>query len=318
MTTAAARDLVPLPGLDGTNPLGFLASLGVLRCLDVADPASSPRLSFSREQAQPRLHLASAASIEQIAEACARVLRELFAGGLSVTDYPSAKLALPREEFRSLALRRRDTAASPIDQLFLHWLAAASAQAVPDADETAVSEISFANGQSNFYLLGGSRQNTSGRTMSFQGVRTIAADDRLPDLLSDALTTGTRHPEFPSFRWCPTEFRPAAHQGEETTLLSVPGANALAVIGLSFFPLAPTADGVRSVGMHHESRSSSLLMPHWSTPLDTSAVHSLITHAESLLPLGPRDREAVGVHAILAAERFSQNKGVYFAPAREV
>jgi hypothetical protein len=59
MTEHPTDGSVRLPGLDGSNPLGFLAALGVLRILDEAaqkERAPAPRLSWDEASAQPVLH----------------------------------------------------------------------------------------------------------------------------------------------------------------------------------------------------------------------------------------------------------------------
>jgi hypothetical protein len=56
----------PLPGLDGSNSLAFLASLGVLRLLSLARPDWNPKLGWNKATQRPVLSLLDAASSEDI------------------------------------------------------------------------------------------------------------------------------------------------------------------------------------------------------------------------------------------------------------
>lgn len=61
-------NLCPLPGLDGTNPLAFLATLGVLRLLTLARPELEPQLSWDRNKQRPLLKLRHALTQEEVSQ----------------------------------------------------------------------------------------------------------------------------------------------------------------------------------------------------------------------------------------------------------
>lgn len=58
-----------LTGLDGSNPLAFLASLGALRLLSLACPQWSPKLGWNKTTQRPRLSLSETPSAEAIIQA---------------------------------------------------------------------------------------------------------------------------------------------------------------------------------------------------------------------------------------------------------
>jgi hypothetical protein len=255
-------------------------------------------------------------------EKCAQVIRKLFATAFSVEAYPSTTISLETEQFRRLAKcwlnDDPDAPSSAMHRdLSLPLLAAGVCEPVNPGDEAAFSELSFANGQSGMHLLGGQRPTKSGKMQVFKGLRTIASDPELPALIAECLEQWVYREDFPSFRWCPTEFRPAALQSDETIVSSVPGANILAFLGLSFFPMVPTVRGARSTAMYLADGRRELLYPLWSPPVPIAIVESLLSHSVEFLSLTEADRRSAGIVAILSASRFTREKGVYFDMARE-
>ncbi len=94
----------------------------------------------------------------------------------------------------------------------------------------------------------------------------------------------------------------------------MPGANLLAVIGLTLLPSAPTAQGLRtSCLFQHEGREI-FAWPLWTASLTADETISLLVHpddstSESFASSWNLQR---GVFARFAVERYSAQKNAYF------
>lgn len=94
-------NLYPLPGLDGTNPLAFLASLGVLRLLTLARPELEPQLSWDKNSQLPIIKLRDVLTQDEVSQ----ILWSSLVGG---TDDCGA--GLKAREMLSSRQNQRDAA----------------------------------------------------------------------------------------------------------------------------------------------------------------------------------------------------------------
>jgi hypothetical protein len=95
---------IELSGLDGTNPLGYLAALGVLRVMDGAVRIQSPTLRWDPESWRPVLGVDGASSPDELVEILWSGLRRT--PGKGVRETVEAKKAF--EEAQVRARKKRD------------------------------------------------------------------------------------------------------------------------------------------------------------------------------------------------------------------
>ena len=138
-----------LKGLDGANPLAFLAALGTLRGLTLAWPERVVRLSWAPLDAwRPCLHVDGDTPTEEETLAGLESFMERRPGhrALEIGD----NLTIPADEFRSQALNSAGTA-SPEDRAGADFIAAFGCDAVADRQgriqDTALRTLSGAGHQ---------------------------------------------------------------------------------------------------------------------------------------------------------------------------
>ena len=186
-----------LNGLDGSNPLAFLAALGTLRGLTLAWPERRIRLSWTPLDAwRPCLHVDGDTPTEEETLAGLESFMERRPGhrALEIGD----NLTIPADEFRSQALNSAGTA-SPEDRAGADFIAAFGCDAVADRQgriqDTALRTLSGAGHQ---HFL---------RTMRELAERT-AGDNLRRCLFAPWGRTDTLY----SLRWDPEDDRRYAHR----------------------------------------------------------------------------------------------------------
>lgn len=292
-----------LTGLDGANPLGFLAALGAFRILNEASPA---RMLWRQDGGRwtPALSTKNQTSILSLA----RILR-------SRQDTPSLKMAnnpqMPVLEFREAVLAAREQwfAGTTHD---LELIAALGDSAVPDRNKPEINA------------------DTAWRTMSGSGhqhflkfMNEICKATSLKQL-REALFGPWRYDDTDySMRWDPTDDRRYALRwknpsGDKST--NVRGANRLAIEALPLFPVMPTTHALETTGFSgHRSSDTFFTWPIWTVSITLDVCRSLLAHAEL-----QRERPntapfaSIGVPAVFRSQRITVGKFRNFSPARHI
>jgi hypothetical protein len=281
---AEARDLsgatvTELPALDGRDPLGFLAALGLLRLL--TGSGTTPRLAWSAETGCAMLHapLAGTGAIASaLADAVTRIGDDCVIGGAG-PDFPLVKqgtgsdpMRVRREDFRGLA-DRTSPGAHP-------WLAVLVTDlAVDRAGRAALTLYVAPSGQQSL------------RTFFGKPLAVVRAE---PARLAEALTGGRRADGFTGEYLDHRVLRSAAdHPSGRSLEAGVPGATWLAAQALPLLRL--TGDGHRAAATlwHRLGRRQVMIWPLWRPALDIHAVGALLAHPL----LRPERGDADGAHA---------------------
>jgi hypothetical protein len=306
-------DTFDLNGLDGSNPLAFLASLGALRGLSIAmTEGPPPRLSWRTLDGalRPVLH----AGMDLEADALCESLREQlqrtasipalgFAADLSVTG---AKL----REVATLALQE----CAPEDRTSADYVAAFGCESITDPKSDNISDTAL-------------------RTMSGAGHQHFLAFMRqlLTETTAEELHTTIFHPwaytdSGPSMRWDPADDRRYALRWTEPSgdpIRTVRGANALAVLGLPLLPTQPLGNGLGTTAFSTVRRQGIFLTwPIWAPSIPLEVVRSLLA-LKGLQGFGdnppPRGELASrGIIEVFRSQRITQGKYRNFASARPI
>lgn len=286
VTTQPSKSLL-LSGLDGANPLGYLAALGVLRTLTYAHPHHSIRMRWVSAQGgwRPELACAPLLKKDDIVECLhmqavsldtmfsAKLLSEApelgpknKKGELSWTD----KLMFPVEIYRNhLKSAIEDSSAS--DHTRAEWAAIWAGETSPQESNKVLvarrSQFDFTAGQQCFIGM-------------LREIRESVSPDDLQATLFGPWqysTTAT------SLRWDPLdEKRQYALQAFDPTnssanpSLSDPGANFLAVAGLSCYPIMPDRYADQP-GFKGRGANRSFHWHIWEYPVDYFSVRMLVS-----------------------------------------
>ena len=278
-----------LVGLRGTNPLGFLAALGT-------------QVVFALEREQPRLwwtddivpHAVVDFDMEQIAEQAMKTFACWLPSRAMNPPMPGKddlKLAPP--EIRTyLECARSDAAAS---------LAAAlvAEDSLDNKREAKPSDLYFAAGQQRFLDI----------------ARKILRGVSEKDVAASLVGPWPYDSKLPSLGWDLADDRQyalrAKNPGPEAKKTN-PGAEALALLGLTLHPVFRGADGTITQGCCGTWKSGSYSWPLWSKAASPNAVKSILAHAYDH-PRADRQRwlPSWGVFRMLKASIRRTDQGGY-------
>jgi hypothetical protein len=289
----SSTQTIELTGLDGSNPLAFLAALGALRCLDFEYPEPGPRMSWS-DHLHPAINSHVPMSPSGLVELLHRTVRRISADGAAALG---DIIGVPAEQFRRFA--DPHGGASPRDRLRLLFASAYGSDAVRDARKGTIipSALSFSNGQGGKLLL--------------KDFRTLA--DRLTvERLHAALFEPWRYDDTdePMFRWDPLDMRTGAHMATDpgsTETRSMMAANALAFVGLSFVTTAPRANQLLTSGFRPIDGESHFVWQLWQAPVGADVVACMLQQ--------PQLHPACGILATFASQRIMYKKNLYLGPS---
>ncbi len=295
-----------LVGLDGSNPLAFLAAMGTLRTLSFAwrKERVNFRLSWRAAGAwRPVLHADRALGGNEVVMTLDRQLRDVEGQrAFELAD----NLKVNGEAFRAETQKAADSE-TPLDRRWAEFLAAFGCECIRTEDG----------------LIG----DTALRTMSGAGhqhflkfMRDLAAGTTA-DHLRQALFQRWEYADpGPSMRWDPADDRRYALRWDEPSgdpVRTVRGANRLAVEGLPMFPTAPVGTDLMTTGFSGRgSRGTFWKWPIWEAPVSVDVVRSLLSLPDVQESQVPRDRlRRMGVVEVFRSQRLTIGKYRNFAPA---
>lgn len=293
---------VSLPALEGTNPLGFLAALGVLDALAVTTPAVTLRWTDE-------------------------LIPHAIIGGVGDLDWLLDVLNRDRERWGSNALLRFPEPSPLADakpgkgqlRSWFEFVAAQSDETRSGSDHlcAVVAEGAFDNNQkakpTHLHF-------TAGQQQFLNMVRDLAARvDR--ERLDEALCGPWRYDSgLPSLSWDSRGERMYAVRATNPSKdkrLGVPGADWLAFRGLVFYPVTRTTSGaLRTTACNASWKSSAFRWPLWSVPITKSVARSLLAD-ETLVSERRRKRvraedlEARGIFSLQESSIRRSDQGGY-------
>ncbi len=296
-----------LNGLNGSNPLGFLAAVGVLQVATNADSCSNWRVRWKAQGGHwsPVLTGDTRITVDALIELLDPVLTKM-------KDDPSFRfaddLAISCEEFRGVAQSAFGTAGLS-NRRFADFIAAFGCDVLPISAKDARI------------------QDTALRTMSgaghqhFIGFMRKLVEITEPHHLRSSLFEPWQYSDpKPSLRWDPLDDRRYALRWKEPSgdpVRTMRGANRLAMEALPLFPTAPGERSLHTTGFTHRRGEGVLFTwPIWDVPLNLDTVRSLLSLAE--LQYTRPNRESLfarGVVDIYRTQRITIGKYRNFTPA---
>jgi hypothetical protein len=286
MKTVHATELT---GIDGANPVAFLAALGVLRLIGMTCPEQSPRLCWTKGF-RPVVHTERPMGLPDFSKLLSDGLRMVIKEGVTgLGDIIGVECAR-FEQFVNDGYQAGS-------ECRLRFAAAFGSNAVLAEKKGTIvhSQLSFSNGQGGKLLL-----------KDFQKLVQIAA----PERLRAALFEPWRYEDLDhaTFRWDPLDMRTGAHMSTDpgsTETRSVAAANALAFVGPSFLVSVPTTDGLQTTGFREINGATHFTWPLWRGVLGADAIGCLLQQQTWV--------HEVGVFACFGAQRIEYKKNLYLA-----
>lgn len=297
-----------LDGLDGANPLAFLAALGTLRTADRIWSDAGARLHWKLTGAgwRARLSLADGPDESVLAVRIAEKLRE-GDDAFSIGE----DLRLSRDDFADL-VRRAQTGATSDSRSTADFLAAFGSEALSlredQKDLIADTELRAVGGGQQRFLL---------------SIRQLVATTDASHMDAALFRPWAYTDSKPSMRWDPSDDRRHALRWKAPTddpIRTVRGANRLAIEALPLLPTAPVGAELVTTGFRRRrGEGVGWTWPIWTAPIGLDTVRSLLS-LPALQDTQPnRDALArMGIAEAYRSVRFSVDKYRNFGQAMPV
>ena len=291
-----------LTGLEGTNPLGFLAALGVQ--VAFASEGEQPRLWWS-DDIMPHAVVDEEFGLERIADQCMKAF------------------ALWRDS-PATAPKRPDNADMPKgDELKLIPDDIRAYLRLTDQCDTGGGLITALVAEGSLDNQGVAKPSdlyfTAGQQKFLATARQILNEVSLGDLLSGLEGPWNYESKLPSLGWDIVDDRvyalrahdPAPKSGPDPKLTN-PGPEALAILGLSLHPVFGSRNRTLTQGCSGSWKAGFYSWPLWRKPASPHVVKSLLTHGYDP---GASDRDrwfrSWGIFRILRSPVRRSNQGGY-------
>lgn len=302
-TESPARVL--LPGIDGSNPLGFLAAVGLMQILDDQITGPTVRMAWTSTRGTWTPYVSGAgADLDELVE---RLMRCSARSDVWTLD---KRLPFDADRLRTAATDAL-CHASLQDRRDVDLLAGLGVECIRDDKGT------FAD--TAFRMLRSADSGGNGMLAYAHAILSETSRDQLHHALGERWTYTD---EGSALRWDPVEDRNYAHQwrnpSNENTV-SVRGANRLGLEALAALPTVPVGAHAVTVAFGRPGGDGeALTWPVWEPALPLSVVKSLLALAELQDERPDRTKLAArGVVAVFRATRYRPSTYYSnFTPAR--
>ena len=259
---------VHLTGLEGTNPLGFLAALGV-QVAFVSEP-EQPRLWWS-DDVVPHAVVDGDFSVDRIA---CQAMKVFARWKESSAVNPRRPDGCPMPKGDELKLTRDDTR---VYLSIAEQCDSAGALATALVAEGSLDRKGDVAKPSDFYF-------TAGQQKLLDTVRKVLEETTRDDVLNGLEGPWRYESELPSLGWDVSDDRLYALRANNPSpekKLTNPGPEALAVLGLSACPVFGRQNRTLTQGCSGSWKNGTYSWPLWRKPASPYGVKSLLAHAYS-------------------------------------
>jgi hypothetical protein len=297
-------------GIDGANPLGFLAAVGGFRLCALLWPEQRIRLRWVRDGGwRPEL---SGAATEDESEFCRTLHEHAPWAPLEAFAALGNNLTVPQPLFESV-VRIVAAGATKTNRHALDFAAAFGSEVLKDEDRGRIQYTDLC------FITGSGHQD-------FLGTALALSESAVPEHLEEALFGPWQYRKGLSMRWDPGDAREYAlrwqNPGPEG-VTAVWGANRLAFEALPMFPTVPTGSRLRTTGFRTRNRAHEFTWPIWTQLAGLDTIRSLVGLRQ--LEEESPDREelqAIGIEEVFRVQRVRIGQGanfkVSFRPSRAV
>jgi hypothetical protein len=304
MTTMVLR------GIEGSNPLGFLAAVGASRLFDLMWSDREVGLRWIRDGGwRPEV---SGLPMQNEVELCHALHEQAPWAPLGMFGELGSNLTVPRTLFESV-VRKVALGSTAKDRRAPDFAAAFGSDVLDNKDKGRIEYTDLC------FITGSGHQD-------FLGTAKGLARSSGPEHLQDAMFGPWRYNERLSMRWDPDDAKEYSLRWRNPSVggvSSVWGANRLAFEALPLFPTVPTSAGLRTTGFRRQNRAHEFTWPIWTQRASVDTVRSLLSLAELQQDIPDRRQlTGRGVEAIFRVQRVRIGQGanfkVSFRPARAI
>lgn len=292
---------VTLTGLDGANPLAFLAALGALE--GAAGDGHEARLSWKYTGTwQPVLTSRSPDMDTLLKRLDADRVGSIGDPALGLRYDGKADLKPEPRRFREFLLELREQA-TPTRRRSVDWASAfATDVAVDNNGHTKPTALHFTAGQQQFLQMANELANR------------VTLDD-----LREALEGPWKYERsLPVMGWDATSSRDYALRASDPSTdkkRGVPGADWLAIRGLVFLPTVPRGNRILTTGCSGGWKDGRFRWPLWTVLLNPQTIRSVLSIDVEAISRGERDARGIGVVLTSGIRRSDQGGYGSFEPA---
>lgn len=293
-----------LTGLNGSNPLAFLAALGTLRTAALVWPNSRCRMAWKRFEGNWRPELT--VYLDQEVDLVAELEEELRREPKHQAFRFSNNLTVELDEFRQQAIKAQ--AAACRYRRAADFIAAFGCEAIKSMNDPKIiadTALRTMSGSGHQHFLGTMRQ---------------LAQDTQSEHLRKALMEPWRYDdpvEKHTMRWDPRDdvrralrwSEPSGDPGRKVQG-SVWGANRLAIEGMALLPTTPVGNRLETTGfVRRKDIGMFWTWPIWECEVSVDVVRSLLAFKELREESpGRRQLDVMGVKEIYRCERITQGR----------
>jgi hypothetical protein len=313
---SATGNKLILTGLDGSNPLAFLAALGTLRLLSLARGESDFRLSWESSDGRSRavLHSSRPMDRDEVLQSLDVALSQSKNHHLRLAALGD-DLSIAPDRFRHVACS--ETATGWKDRPVADFLAAFGCDATANERGDVIQDTAFRTmaGAGHQHFLGFMR-NIGDATTSDHLLKTLFADWEYDDPV-----------EKLTLRWDPCDdtryalqWRNPSGDPQRRKGGNMLGANRLAIEALPLFPTAPVGRHLATTGFRgRRSRDTFWTWPIWNPPASLDVVRSLVSLQElqepEIKPVARQTLLGYGIIEIYRVQRLTIGKVRNFSPS---
>ena len=294
-----------LNGLDGSNPLGFLAAVGTLRTASLAEPKANWCLQWMMHDGiwVPVVRSRHPVCAEGLVDLLCRTLRRKSTPEFDFAKDLNVQPGKFRDEAASAQLQTQLQ-----DRRHADFIAAFGCEIYPTKDGKNIQDTAFRT------MSGAGHQHFLGTMKDL--VQKVEEDHFRRSLFEVWSYSDTKL----GLRWDPEEDRRYALRWDNPSdgggVRTVWGANRLAVEALPMFPTAPDKRELQTTGFSMQDRAVSFTWPIWQVAVSVDVARSLLALPElqrpepSLVHLNAR-----GVVEVYRSQRITVGKYRNFTQA---
>ena len=308
MPTMPTSEGLPLSGLDGSNPLGFLAAVGALRTVCLAEPDAHWRMKWLMRDGvwMPALSADWPPSAVALVDLLCRELQLESTPELDLGQ----NLSVKPDQFRAQAVAAQSQA-RPHHRRHADFIAAFGCELCKTIDCKSIQDTALRtmNGAGHQHFLGTMKQ--------------LVQKTESAHLHSALFETWDYSDAKLGLRWDPEEDRRYALRWDNPSdgrgVKTVRGANRLAVEALPMLPTAPGTRELQTTGFTTQDRAVLFTWPIWQTTIDMNVVRSMLALPEIQRPEPNREHlGAMGVAEVYRSRRITVGKYRNFTHALPV